>query len=266
MSALFTSASPSFGVSIAGISVCGPVRPENQDYIKWWQDERHKATFAVLADGMGGHKGGALASQLCAEHIQKICFQELASVPDNALDSQRLEELVVKAAEAANTILREARTTEPEHEKMGTTIVLVAILGKEASLLHCGDSRCYILRAPNNAHQQLTVDHTVVQSMLDEGLVEAADIVHIPYRNMLKHAVGIEDKLHYSLTRIQLNDADTLVLCSDGFYEAFNFDGLLDKQVKNNLQNVSEALVEASIASGSTDNSSVILIQQTQEN
>jgi serine/threonine protein phosphatase PrpC len=262
---------------IFGMTHPGAVRTENEDAIDWWIDRKTGLCICVLADGMGGHHGGAYASKLALSSIRKSISDNVQS---DFLDQIIVESILIEAAEAANESIQHARQSEPEFSQMGTTLVLVAIWQFQVLVLHVGDSRCYLIEAcdPHIENKmpepaQLTRDDSVVQSMLDEGVITQDDVPNIPYRNRLTNALGINSTLRYQILQRELNPGDVLLICSDGFHQAVAME-----QIANTVAAISkdtvEELLQVSLDNKTDDNTSLILagykpvsfpVQRTQE-
>jgi protein phosphatase len=254
-------------VHIAGLSHSGTVRTENEDAVYWWHESDQDICFGILADGMGGHKGGALASELSIQTIRS--FTRAAS--EHFQQSlEHLEKIMAAASEAANEAIQQARAEQPEFKDMGTTLVFIGIWNENLIILHAGDSRCYLLPSPlrdqlaqsnRPAYTQLTRDDSVVQSMLDEGVITPEDVPNIPYRNRLTNALGIKSPLVYSLASHKFSEGSSLLICSDGFYQAVSMNDasrLIYDQGVN--QKTVEQLIQMSLDNQTNDNTSVILM------
>lgn len=254
---------------IYGISDAGAVRPVNEDAIDWWIDDHHHIAIAILADGMGGHKGGALASRLVVNSVREHIRAALGAQRDNRfVELEQILTILVSAAELANTEVRNAREENPDLQKMGTTLVLVVAWQDRAAVLHVGDSRCYLRERSVSTDSestplvQLTRDDSVVQAMLEEGAITVDDIPNIPYRNTLTNAIGVQSALSYTLNVWQIARGDQLLICSDGFHNVVSWEavlGLLDMPYPVDAK--AKQLIQMSLDQQTDDNTSVILMQ-----
>lgn len=283
-------------LSIAGLSHTGAVRAENEDAIYWWNELDEAVHFGVLVDGMGGHKGGALASEISINTIRSFihsAFKNPAIINfssgsehslDHAVDHtvdhtldhnndrnlNQLQSIMAAATRSANEAIQQARAEQTEFKEMGTTLVFVAIWNGNLVVLHTGDSRCYLLPKASNTdtsktdtpnYIQLTRDDSVVQSMLDEGVITLEDVPNIPYRNRLTNALGINSTLAYSISSHRFSEDDSLLICSDGFYQAVTMEDACEVvQAKGATQKAVEQLIDMSLDNHTDDNTSVILI------
>ena len=173
------------GISVAQLSDVGMVRDRNEDACGYWEPEREdefqrKGRLAVVADGMGGHEGGELASQIA---VQAIC-----DVYRNAADLEPPDALANGLREAHERIRSYAREY-PQYHNMGTTCTAAAIRGRQLWLAHVGDSRLYLLR--DGKLKQLTRDHSYVNQLVEYGIITHAEAEHHPQRNVLTSALGI---------------------------------------------------------------------------
>lgn len=240
----------------------GCVRQHNEDWVHHQLLEANGRGLAVLADGMGGYAGGALASRLAGEQFTKSV---LTALHRNPISNDEYAALLLQAGADANQSVRMMRAENRQHEKMGTTLVAMLILDLEFWVLHVGDSRCYRHnRQQRDADlQQITMDHSLVQELVDKGSMTAEEAVNAPFRNMLTRAIGPEDDLRYSLAKHRIRPGDVWLLCSDGLYNA-----LPDEQISDWLgsdltaDSIAKGLVDGSLENHATDNVSVVVIKQ----
>lgn len=247
-----------------GFTHPGTVREQNEDVIDWWNEPRYDLTFALLADGMGGHAGGAEASRLAADTIRSEISR---AIDERCVDIASLKAMMVAAVEKSNNAICKVRQTNPEQEKMGTTIVFAALWNQQLIVLHIGDSRCYVVNAKHSerAPMQLTRDDSVVQAMLDEGLITAEDVPNVPYRNRLTNALGMQEELKYTVSVHTLDANDIVFLCSDGFYQSVEFVSFRSLLKERGCSNdTAEELLNLSLDNSADDNTSLILIGASQ--
>ena len=243
---------------VVGLSHPGTVRSKNEDVINWWYEPKHGLTFALVADGMGGHEGGAEASLLASETIRKRTSN---MIRDFSGDIEQLKKFMTFALEEANDEILRAREANETLNKMGTTIVFTAIFNNQLLVLHVGDSRCYLLNREKSMSEQLTRDDSVVQAMLDEDLITEQDASNVPYRNRLTNALGMQEVLEYSMLERMLGPDDAVLLCSDGFYQAANLKEVTELvRMSGCTQVVVQSLLEISLNNHTNDNTSLVLI------
>jgi len=245
-------------LSVGSRTDVGP-RKMNQDHHAWWPD----LGLFVVADGMGGHNAGEVASHLAVETIHGF-IAESATAADitwpfgleskSSIDSNRL----TTAVRLANRKIYNEGTKSPELSGMGTTVVAALVAGDRITLVSVGDSRIYRMR--NGSLEQLTRDDTWLASVLGEKNAEDADPEH-PLRHVLTSVVGTKDDVRPGAREEQLASGDRFVLCTDGVH------GKLDAQaVASVLQSATSAadgasqLVNEAITRGTTDNATAIVI------
>lgn len=232
----------------------GRVRDENQDACL----ELHGAAgeqLLVVADGMGGHRGGSTASRLLIETVREIF--EAAPCWDG-------ETLRVAIAEA-NARICQAANDSLELMGMGTTVVAV-LIGNEhdaAWLAHVGDSRAYRLRA--GVFEQLTEDHSLVAELVRRGAITESEAIDHPRRNEILRSVGIQPHVEIDLASLSLQNGDRLLLCSDGLSGLVPDDEIAAVLNASQPIDAVSQLVEAATARGSPDNVTVIVSVLTDE-
>jgi PPM family protein phosphatase len=187
------------------LSDVGRVRRENQDSNGCFREHR----LFVVADGMGGHAGGAHASRLAVATIGERFGSAAAPVAGAAA-----ERALVAAIGEANQRIVEQASRETSLQGMGTTLVALLVDEHSATIVHVGDSRAYLVR--DGSVRPLTADHSVVADLLrNRDISEAEARVH-PYRHVLTRALGVANEVTPEISRIDLRDADLFLLCSDG--------------------------------------------------
>jgi serine/threonine protein phosphatase PrpC len=191
----------------------GQHRSENQD--NFAVREHPEATLLVLADGMGGHRGGSLASQLAVDAI----VREVESSAIQWNDPHQIRSLLEQALFAANTEVHRAARDNAEAYNMGTTAVIVAVVDDEAHIAHVGDSRLYLIRG--NQAKRLTTDHTAAQLLVETGQISAEEAIGHRESHRLMRAIGILPQVDPDVRPEpqKLHQFDTLLLCSDGLYD-----------------------------------------------
>lgn len=245
-------------LSVYGESDIGFARRRNEDSIDWHQSSSGHNVIAVLADGIGGHQGGDIASKTAVD----ICISLLSPLVerDDLLVTELTEALNAAVSEANNQI-RVAREKDDSLARMGTTLLIIWVLGDQAFIANVGDSRCY--RLSSDSVIQVTKDDTVAQAMVDDGSITECEIPRIPFRNVLTKAVGTEPEVLADIQQISISGDDALILCSDGLTGAVD-----DKQwpsiiaqAKSVKQQV-ECLIDESINNKANDNVSVIMVRR----
>ncbi|MDP9354019.1 MAG: protein phosphatase 2C domain-containing protein [Chloroflexota bacterium] len=212
-------------------------------------------TLMALADGMGGHQRGEVASKLAIETVQAA----LVSNPHTDMA------LLLKQAfrEANRTIFRNGREAG-DGAMMGTTLVVAATRGKYVTIANVGDSRAYLVRA--NRLTQITQDHSLVAEQVSQGTLTQQEARESPHRNIVTHALGQREKLDQKMPNIfelTLLPEDRLLLCSDGFYDVVEDDDFVSVLLRNDPDSAARRLVELANERGTTDNVSAVVAEVT---
>jgi PPM family protein phosphatase len=232
-------------VTAHGRSDVGRVRTGNEDALLIGH-----SIFAV-ADGMGGHRGGEVASAAALEPLRALDGQQFPT-PEAAMDA--LTEAVV----SANATVARRSQVEPELAGMGTTLTAVLVDGRDAHLVHVGDSRAYLARG--DSFVQLTDDHTLVQALIDQGRITRDQVATHPHRSVITRAVGVADDVEVDGLRLTLRDGDRLVLCSDGLSGVVDDDTIARTLQAHGPEEAPARLIEAANAAGGPDNITVLVM------
>lgn len=243
---------------VAGQSHRGAVRDSNQDVVDWRTNDTGDQALLVVADGMGGHQGGEVASRLAVDAVIESLEPEIANASPATRD-EVVREHLDRAFALANERIVTRRAQDPKLEKMGTTLVVAWVSGNQAHIAHVGDSRCYSLRSSQAVC--LTRDDTVVQNMLEDGSITEADVPNVPFRNVLTRAVGAVEKADPSYRRETLENGDVLLLCSDGLTGSVpEYRWLEILKESDGMERTVQALIDAGLANEAGDNVSVVLL------
>jgi serine/threonine protein phosphatase PrpC len=210
----------------------------------------------ILADGMGGHQGGEIASALCVEKITE-CF--------NASTGINTAHFLQQSLQHANQAIHLRSQNEPSLKGMGTTATVLK-LGDDgiAHIAQVGDSRAYYWNS--QGIWQLTQDHSLVQEKLRAGLITRDQMKTDDMKNVITRSVGYETNLKVDLYSFPMQSGDGFLLCSDGLSnpvsEALMFD-ILDESLKSglHLEDIAKRLIEAANQRGGDDNVTVVLVQ-----
>jgi serine/threonine protein phosphatase PrpC len=242
------------GIICAGATDIGRKRKTNQDSI--CLDDTH--FFYAVADGMGGHNGGDIASQLSV----KVMPEFLAK--NNTLEPQLLMKSLIQ--EVNKSILQKAEEN-PELHGMGTTVSAIQFAGPTLIIGNVGDSRVYMV---NNHHIfQMTRDHSFVQEKLNMGLYTREEAVKDPQKNVLVRSVGFEKEVQVDIFHYRINKNDIFLICSDGLHGKVSDSDILHIVQKNihdpssctlsDIEKTVKELIQQANDNGGQDNISVIL-------
>jgi serine/threonine protein phosphatase PrpC len=228
----------------------GLVREVNEDAVAWItpQDETAaKGSLAIVADGMGGHAAGEVASALAIEVIQRVYYELNSAVP----------KVLQKAFAAANRAILTYAEQHPECRGMGTTCTVLAFRDRKAWLGHIGDSRAYLLR--KGELRQLSEDQTLVAQLVSEGTITPEEADLSPVQNVILQALGAKAQIEPIIASagLVLEAGDILVLCSDGLFNMVEEPTIADLAGRLPPQEACDALIEAALAAGGHDNASL---------
>ena len=243
-----------------GLTDIGRVRKINQDAFSLDNDHQ----LWVLADGMGGHAGGEIASQIAVESIPEYFISQLDGKSSIPHPNSTLETIIVQAIESANQRIREQANQNPDIKGMGTTIVVVAITHtsdqSHAVIAHAGDSRVYVLR--NNNLSLWTKDHTLMEERLALNLITPEQIRTHPLRHVLTKGLGINSQALPTVQTYSLNPTDLLMLCSDGLTKMLTDSEIQTIMIResSNPEKMKHTLVTTANRLGGEDNTTVVVI------
>ena len=248
-------------INQTGYTDIGQVRKENEDFLIIAYSPDNDFVFTVVADGMGGYRGGALASKLAATAVSEYLQTHLALIDlDNELFSQ-LKHHLETAIKQANLQLLDYKQTHPALADMGTTLVVAIICNKHLIVANVGDSRAY-LYYDNQELRQISKDHSVVQELIDDGSLTPDMAQSSNLRNQLTQAVGINSEVAIYFSQIMLESPGLLLLCSDGLTEYLDQTSL-ETELSSGLP-ASESchrLIEAANKQGGKDNITVAIVE-----
>lgn len=240
-----------------GISHRGKVRSNNEDRYLIVQNEDF-AIFAV-ADGMGGHAAGEVASTMALEVVQKFCADRRQEFLLTAAAGETIRPLLEEMLVQANAEVLALGTNNPDYTGMGTTLTIVTKSGEQFWLAHIGDTRAYLLREDDIF--PLTDDHTLVSQLVRTGQISEEEQEGHPQRNILTRALGTDEIAVFDLLPLTLLQNDRLLLCSDGLYGLVSNDEIkqITIQDRTPLEMIQE-LVTLANEKGGTDNITAVLI------
>lgn len=231
-------------------------RASNQDSIASHRCADGSSALIAVADGMGGYKGGDIASQLAIESLENALLEPLTKVPPAGM--LELEEALLRAARDANSAIVERRSLEPQHARMGTTLTACLLQNSRLSLVHIGDSRCYRYR--DGALQQLTEDHNLAQEMVRKKALAANQLESHPYSNVLTRALGVDSVAAFSHDNLEALPGDAYLLCSDGFFQVLVDDDITATLEQNlELQEIVTRLLDLCDERETSDNASLVM-------
>jgi PPM family protein phosphatase len=239
-------------LSVTGtmLSHPGRVRDVNEDavaYVLSAASAGNRGMLALVADGMGGHAAGEVASRIAADTVMRV-YRERDGVPSQVL---------AKCLAEANRLIHERGEAEAACTGMGTTCTVLAVRDDAAYLAHIGDSRAYLFR--DGELRQLSEDHSLVAQLVRDGAITKEEAARSPQRHVIVRALGLESSAKPLIWRkgLPLKAGDTLVLCSDGLSDLVS-----DETIASSVRCLPPAeacqkLLEQALAAGGGDNVSI---------
>lgn len=240
---------------IYGMTDVGQIREHNEDSIAWDSEKG----LILLADGMGGHNAGEVASSIAIDTISNAMNDLL--VPEiEAADVVSFKDALHEAMMFANGEIYEQAQEDPDCAGMGTTVVAALFVGKTVILGNVGDSRIYRMR--EGEFIQSTKDHSLVQEMVENGYLSEEEAQLSVGRNLITRALGIAPEVDADVLEDETLAGDLYLLCSDGLTDLVTDDEILAILTKHqyDLESAVQALVDAANEKGGKDNISVVLV------
>jgi PPM family protein phosphatase len=227
----------------------GMVRDSNED--SYIADSQSK--IFLVADGMGGHAAGEIASQHAASTVNEFLSKRNPEL--------NIENALGLAVQAANTCVYETQMLKPEYRGMGSTLTVLTIQDDRYFLANVGDSRAYLFRKNNLS--QLSRDHSVVWQLYEMGHIAKEDISRQPRKNLITRSIGTQPEVEADLQSGPIFEGDIFLLCTDGLTDV-----LSDKAIQQilstdgyNLQQIGETFIQAANKGGGPDNITVVVVR-----
>jgi PPM family protein phosphatase len=239
-------------VNVGALSETGLVRIENQDRMSG--DLFSIGYLYIIADGMGGYKGGSLAAELTVAHLRE-------DIGKAALGSPAAESIRSAFQKANSAVYNRAKCPDAPYPQMGSTAVLLLLSQQGAWVAHVGDSRAYLFRG--EMLERLTIDHTRVQRMVEAGILSQEEAQHHPDSHILERGIGVHSDVAVDVSNMMtIQSGDAFLLCSDGLSGH-----VTDAEIRSvlnstaSVQEIPEILVEKALTAGGRDNITVQYIE-----
>lgn len=231
----------------------GKAREANEDFYYISDDNNHLKLY-ILADGMGGYNGGEIASKLATASVKGYIESNFDKIEHT---KEAIIELIKNAIEYANMVVYEKAKESEELSNMGTTMEVLVIYNNKLFIGHIGDSRIYRIR--KNIIRKLTMDHSYVQKLVNDGTITKEEAENHPKKNMLMKALGCTPYVEPDLLIKGFLKDDVIIICSDGLTN------MLDEQeiyntVLQDIPNSNKVLINKANELGGYDNITVIII------
>jgi protein phosphatase len=247
---------------IAGVTDVGLKRELNEDALLITEaaaEEIGPYGLYVVADGLGGHEAGEIASQITVDTIQRWFEQKPPTIDINA-PKNWFEEVIY----AANEAVVEYQNMHKEAQKMGSTLVMALVTPSQIFVTHVGDSRAYLLT--QETIQQITVDHSLVERLVQIGQISREEARTHKQRNVVYSIIGEKRRLEIGYYQLSLAPGDRLLLCSDGLTGLVTDDEILRlSQQESDLAQAGQAMIEAAKAAGGHDNITTVLLEMNRK-
>lgn len=234
-----------------GATDVGSVRSLNEDAFL----TQPEIGLWTIADGMGGHDGGGIASKMIVDSLQVLSIK-------NNLDTfvNDIEDTII----AVNKTLLEYSRAKLNGRTIGSTFVSLLIKGNVGVCLWAGDSRLYRFR--HNTLVQLSEDHSHVAELIKNGVISPEEAETHPDRNVITRAVGTSDRIDIDIALFDVNVGDQFLLCSDGLYNAVDTAEMINVINENELSNAVDQLIQVALNNNASDNISAILVKGMYQN
>ena len=244
-----------------GLTDKGKVRKDNQDSYIIEKCEAKDCLIAALCDGMGGAKAGGLASQLSNKAFVSYVYAKLTSRVSRALD---FRQILLDACAEANGVAYDYSQFDEAYNGMGTTIVGGVIKNNgNGYIINVGDSRAYYISRRNDAIEQVTRDHSLVEELVEYGAITKDQARRHPQRNVITRALGSEATVEADYYEVSLQSGDILLLCSDGLSNLISELEMLDYAKEYpEPELLCRALMSKALMRGAPDNVTVLAVMK----
>lgn len=243
-------------MEISILTDVGQRRTNNQDYANQYMNKAGKSMI-FLADGMGGHRAGNIASEMAVTDLGA------AWVATEISTINEVREWFAENLEKENQQIHRIGQDE-EHKGMGTTLEAVAIIDDQVLFAHVGDSRIGLVR--NGEYHQMTSDHSLVNALLKAGQITEEEAAHHPQRNIITQSIGQKDELQPDFGMVTVEAGDFIVINSDGLTNMISGDEIRDIVVSDlSVEEKAKTLVRFANNAGGLDNITVVLIHFAEE-
>lgn len=230
------------------LSDVGKVRKLNEDFVDFYNGKNFN--LYVIADGMGGHNAGEVASKIAVETT-------ISYMKSN--ETSNMEEDLLKAVSVANDKIYELSISNSQFGGMGTTITVCLVKDKDMIVANVGDSSCYVVKY--DGITKVTKDHSLVQQLVDEGSITEEEAAIHPNKNIITRALGTNKSVKVDIFKVNLEDVNRVIMCTDGLSNGVNMNEMYDIIMNNNNEDACKQLIELSKLRGGKDNISVIVFE-----
>lgn len=240
----------------AAISDKGIIREQNEDFWNIVLDNNGNPLAFIIADGMGGHKAGDVASRMAVEIISQEILRGFESVDSSAATKGFLE----KAINYANEEIYKYAMQNLQGSGIGTTLTLGFLQNDKITIAHIGDSRFYLIR--DGVIKSMTRDHSFVGELVEKGILDQEEAKYHPLRNQITRALGYEKDIQIDFYNIDVKNGDMFLFCTDGLTVKVSADELLNMlEEEKDLNDILKNMVELANQRGGDDNITAIIVK-----
>lgn len=242
-------------IVFSGMTHRGFVRDHNEDSYAMDAPEKDWPLLFAVADGLGGHKNGELASRTAIGYAMAYLREHLPAVND----PEKVKTILGDAIQKTNIKVYTTSLEDDANTGMGTTLTLIALYEQSCYLAHVGDSRCYVYR--DRELEQLTEDDTYVGRMVASGSLDESEVSSHPRRHVLTQALGYPEYVEPQITHVDLLAKDRYLLSSDGLHGVLNGQAI-ERTLRQaaSPQEAASSLIEQTLQAGAPDNVTVVLV------
>ena len=244
-------------MDFCGVTDKGIIRKQNQDVFLAEEISLVNAVLLTVCDGMGGAKAGNIASRMALDLFRERMIERL----DPFMTVKSATKTLRKAIAEVNTALYEKNLDDPACRGMGTTLVAALVTESWTIVLNVGDSRAY--KVTTDGISQITKDHSVVEDLIDRGDISRFEALHHPNRHLITRALGTAQDIVPDVFQTDLNEGDSILLCSDGLTNLVGDQELLYEVLKTqDVKESCEQLIKLALIRGAPDNVTAVLLRK----
>lgn len=236
--------------TVGYLSDRGNIREVNEDYLDFYEDGNIQ--LYVIADGIGGHNAGDVASKTAVDS----CINYIKNL--EKIDEDTLEKVLRDAVVNANEIIYQKSKLGENLKGMGTTITACLIKQNKVAIANVGDSSCFSV--DERGLEKITKDHSLVQELIDDGSITEQEALRHPNKNIITRALGTRKTVDIDIFQRKRDEIQKFILCTDGLTNEINKNEMYDIILKNNNKESCKLLVESAKNKGGRDNISVIVV------
>lgn len=240
-------------MNVYGSTDAGRIRESNQDSFMFGRLSEN-ALFCVVCDGMGGAKGGDVASDMAV----KIICERIKDAYKDGLSGNSIKNMLESAIAAANINIYDASMADVNLRGMGTTVVAAVVVDRNLHIAHVGDSRAYL--AGPQGLEQITRDHSIVQTMVEKGQLTQNEARNHPRKHFITRALGVEDTVDCDYDQLVIADGQRLIICTDGLTNLLEIEAIQNTVNEEKAEDVPQRLIDLANMAGGSDNITVVIV------